>query len=82
MAEAALKLLTWTWVDTDNVLDKLIINLDDLFLKEVYQSAYITCVEFEEYQRSANTFIKTYINDFEKVKAFKIELPDPVSKVE
>ena len=69
-------------LSADDGLDRLIKQLDGLFLKDENQRTYMAYAEFEDYQRPTTMTIDDYINDFErlynKVKAFKIELPDQV----
>ena len=79
--EAALE-LSIEDLSADDGLTKLITQLDGLFLKDENQRTYVAYAEFEKYKRPQEMSIDNYINDFErlynKVKAFKIELPDQV----
>ena len=79
--EAALE-LEITDLNADDGLDKLVKQLDGLFLKDEHQRMYVAYAEFEKYQRASDMSIDTYISDFERlynrVKAHQIELPDPV----
>ena len=79
--EAALE-LTIEELNVEEGLNNLITKLDGLFLKDEHQRTYVSYAEFEEFKRPEDMTIDNYINDFErlynKVKSFKIELPDQV----
>ena len=79
--EAALELEV-TELNSDDGVDKLITKLDGLFLKDENQRIYISLKKFEQYKRTSTQSIDDFINQFEllhnKIKAYKIDLPDPV----
>ena len=79
--DAALE-LEITDLNADDGLTKLVQSLDGLFLKDENQRMHVAYAEFEKLQRTSESNIDTYINDFERlynrVKAHKIVLPDPV----
>ena len=79
--EAALE-LSVEQLSAEDGLAQLIKQLDGLFLKDENQRTYVAYAEFEKYKRPQEMSIDNYINDFErlynKVKAFKIELPSQV----
>ena len=79
--EAALE-LSLEDLNAENGLSNLIEKHDALFLKDENQRTYVAYEEFESYSRPTDMIIDNYISNFErlynKVKAFQIELPDPV----
>ena len=81
-AKAAVLEMEITDLNADDGLAKLITKLDGLFLKDENQRIYVAYEEFETYSRPADMSIDNFISDFErlynKIKAYKIELPDPV----
>lgn len=76
---AALELEVDT-LNADDGVDKLVAKLDGLYLKDENQRKYISMKAYEQYTRDSTQSIDSYINDFErllnKVKSYKIELPD------
>ena len=81
-AKAAVLEMEIEELNAEDGLPKLIAKLDGLFLKDENQRVYAAYEEFETYSRPADMSIDDFISDFErlynKVKAYKIELPDPV----
>ena len=63
-------------------LQVVINRLDGLYLKDVNQRMYVALKTFERYQRPLSLSINSYLNEFDlmynKLKAYKLELPDPV----
>ena len=79
--EAALE-LDISVLNADDGLDKVIGQLDGLYLRDTNQLTYAAYSEFEKYKRPTDASINDFVSDFErkynKVKAKKIELPDAV----
>ena len=81
-AKAAVLELDIAELNEDDGLSNLIAKLDGLFLKDENQRIYAAYEEFETYSRPNDMSIDNFISDFErlynKINAYKIELPDPV----
>lgn len=79
--EAALE-LDISVLNAADGLDKVIAQLDGLYLRDTNQLTYAAYSEFEKYKRPTDASINDFVSDFErkynKVKAKKIELPDAV----
>ena len=79
--EAALELAIED-LNADDGVEKLIVKLNGLFLKDENQRIYVALKTFEQYQRPKTQSVDCYINEFErlhnKLKAYGIVLPDAV----